>query len=141
MDGFIARRFNMITEIGSKLDSIADSGTYIAVFIAIYMFKLEDFAGHYSILIIFGILYLLFNIISLIKFRRAPSLHLYMFKSTGYIQGTFILVLFIFGFNIYLYYAALSWGIIACVEEIIILFYLKELKSNVKGLYWLLKKE
>jgi hypothetical protein len=32
-------------------------------------------------------------------------------------------------------------GILACIEEIIILVYLKERKSNVKGLYWILKEK
>ena len=141
LDGYIARRFNMQTEIGARLDSIADTGTYIAVFIGIYIFKLEDFNGHYTILIIFGIMYFLINLVSFIKFKRAPSLHLYMFKSTGYVQGAFILFLFIFEFNVYFYYIALSWGILACVEEIIVLLYLKELKSNAKGIYWLLKEK
>jgi len=31
------------------------------------------------------------------------------------------------------------WGWISSLEEIIILVYLKELRSNVKGLYWVLK--
>ena len=32
------------------------------------------------------------------------------------------------------------WGWLSSIEEIIILVYLKELRSNVKGLYWVLKE-
>jgi len=39
LDGIIARAFNMQTRIGAKLDSWADTGTYICAFLAIYLFK------------------------------------------------------------------------------------------------------
>lgn len=47
LDGFIARKFNMQTEFGARLDSIADVGTYILAVIGIFIFKAEDFAPIY----------------------------------------------------------------------------------------------
>ena len=43
LDGWIARRFNQITEIGSRIDALADSGTYILALTGIIVFKLEEF--------------------------------------------------------------------------------------------------
>jgi len=40
-----------------------------------------------------------------------------------------------------MYYFAISWGIIAYLEKILVLLKLDDIKSGVKGLYWLLKKE
>jgi len=140
LDGFIARRFNMQTEFGARLDSIADVGTYILAILGIFRFKITDFEPHLLSFILFLGLFVLSNIISLIKFHRFPSLHLYSWKIGGYIQGAFFLVLFTFGFSTYFYYFMISWGILAFIEHIIIQLILKEMKSNSKGLYWVLKR-
>lgn len=141
LDGFIARRFNMQTEFGARLDSIADVGTYILAIIGIFVFKATDFQPHLLSFNIFISLFLISNIVSLIKFKRFPSLHLYSSKIGGYIQGSFFFVLFVFGFNLYYYYFMITWGILSFAEQIAIHLILKEKKSNVKGLYWLLKNK
>ena len=141
LDGFIARKFNMQSELGAKLDSIADIGTFILAVIGIFIFKSKEFATHLISFFIFLGLFLLSNIISLIKFRRFPSLHLYSWKIGGYIQGVFFFILFIFDFNVYLYYFMVSWGIASFIEHIVIQLIIKKMKSNAKGLYWVLKNK
>jgi cardiolipin synthase (CMP-forming) len=141
IDGFIARRFNMETEIGAKLDSFADNLTYVLVFIGIYVFKLEDFLQYkVSFLIFIGML-LLTVIFSLIKFRKFPSLHMYITKIGGYIQGAFFICLFTIGFITPFYYFVISWGILGAIESIVIQIAIPEMRSNVKGLYWVLKEK
>ena len=139
LDGFIARRFNMQTELGARLDSIADIGMFSLGIIGIFIFKAADFSPHLNILYIFLGLYLLSNIISLIKFGRFPSLHLYSWKIGGYIQGIFLFVLFTMGFNMYFYYFVMFWGIISFGEHIVIQLIIKTMKSNAKGLFWVIK--
>ncbi|MEL6651216.1 MAG: CDP-alcohol phosphatidyltransferase family protein, partial [Bacteroidota bacterium] len=39
LDGMIARIFKMQTEIGARLDSIADLGTYVLAILGIFLFK------------------------------------------------------------------------------------------------------
>lgn len=140
LDGWIARRFNLQTEIGAKIDSIADIGSFILAFVGIYMFKLEDFMPY---LISFGLfigLFIFSNILSLLKFKKTPSLHLYSWKIGGYIQGFFFFVLFVFGFNLYFYYLMVIWGILAFSEHIIIQLISKKMLINAKGLYWVLRE-
>jgi len=141
IDGFIARRFKMETELGAKLDSFADNLTYLLVFIGIYIFKLEDFLPYkVSLLIFFGFL-LLTVIFSLIKFRRFPSFHLYITKIGGYIHGAFFICLFTVGFIAPFYYFAICWGILGAIEHIAIQMAIPEMRSNVRGLYWVLKEK
>jgi len=139
LDGFIARRFNMKSELGARLDSIADIGTFILAVVGIFIFKSNDFAPHLLSFFSFLGLHLLSNIVSLIKFKRFPSLHLYSWKIGGYIQGIFFFILFVFGFNIFAYYFMIIWGILSFSEHIAIQLIIKEMKSNIKGLYWVLK--
>jgi CDP-diacylglycerol--glycerol-3-phosphate 3-phosphatidyltransferase len=140
IDGFIARRFKMETEIGAKLDSFADNLTYLLVFIGIYVFKLEEFLPYkVSLLLYIGML-LLTVIFSRIKFGKFPSLHMYITKIGGYLQGAFFICLFTVGFITPFYYFVICWGILGAFESIAIQLTIPEMRSNVKGLYWVLKE-
>lgn len=141
LDGFIARRFKMQTTIGVKLDSWADLGTYILSFIAIGLFKWQDIKPHSLVLYVFAGVMALSYLAVFVKFKGLIGLHTYMFKITGYMQGAFIISLFVWGFYLLPYYVCLIWGTLACIEEIIIILLLKEPRMNVKGLYWILQKE
>ncbi len=139
LDGFIARVFDQQTEFGARLDSIADLGTYILAISGVFLFKMDDFAPHLNSFGVFLFLFVFTFILSLIKFKRFPSLHLYSWKIGGYIQGVFFFVLFVFGFHIYFYSFMVTWGILSFVEHIVIQLLIPEMRSNQKGLYWILK--
>jgi len=139
LDGLIARCFNMQTEFGARLDSIADFGTYIAAIVGVCIFKASDFYPHLVSFFVFISLLCFAHILSLIKFKRLPSLHLYSWKIGGYVQGTFFIILFLFGFYPLFYYIMILWGILAFCEHIVIQLMIKKMQSNAKGLYWVLK--
>lgn len=139
LDGLIARTFKLETEFGAKLDSIADIGTYIMAFsgmIALHGKFVSDHTLSFSIILT---LYVIPQLISLVKFRRMPSLHLYSNKITGYIQGIFIFTFFNFGYNAPYFYFMIAASCIAYLEELVCVLYLKELKSNVKTVAHVLK--
>ena len=141
LDGFIARTFNLQTEFGARLDAYADIGMYITAIAGVVIFKIHDIEPHLLVLIAFTIAFLLPKIIALIKFKRFPSFHLYSSKTAGYMQGIFFFVWFVFGFNVVMYYFVLLFGILTFIEQIFIVLISSELKSNVKGLYWILKNK
>ena len=141
IDGYIARRFKMESEIGAKLDSFADNFNYVLAFIGFFIFKMDDLREHIVSLIIFISMLLLTVIVPLIKFRKFPSFHLYTTKIGGYIQGAFFICLFTIGFIAPFYYFMIIWGIAGAVECIAIDMIIPEMRSNVKGLYWVLKEK
>lgn len=141
LDGFIARTFHLQTKIGAKLDSWADLGTYLLAFLAIYLFKWNEIRSHAWMLVVFAGIMAFSYLLVFVKFKGLIGLHTYMFKTTGYMQGAFIVSLFLWGFYTVPYYICLAWGTLACIEEILIIFILKEPRSNVKGLYWILKSK
>jgi CDP-diacylglycerol--glycerol-3-phosphate 3-phosphatidyltransferase len=141
LDGLIARVFNMQTEIGARIDSLADVGTYILAVLGVFIFKSEAFAPHWISFGVFVGMFLMTNIFSLIKFGRFPSLHLYSSKIGGYIQGIFFFILFVFDFYTSFYYFMITWAISAFTEHLVIQIIIKEMQSNVKGLYWVLKRK
>jgi CDP-diacylglycerol--glycerol-3-phosphate 3-phosphatidyltransferase len=141
LDGLIARTFKLQTEIGAKLDSIADLGTFILAFVGIYLFKWSDFEPHLFSWYLFIGLFLSAEILSLIKFKRFSSLHLYSWKIGGYIQGFFFFLLFAFKFYTAYYYFMVIWGILAFTEHIIIQLIIPKMMINAKGLFWVLKNK
>lgn len=141
LDGFIARNFNMQTEFGARLDSIADVGTYILAIVGIFVFKATEFAPHLLSFYIFILMLFASKIFSLFKFKRVPHLHLYSSKIGGYIQGSFFFILFLFNFYTVFYYIMIIWAIASVLEQIAILLISSEMKSNVKGLYWVIKNK
>jgi cardiolipin synthase (CMP-forming) len=140
LDGWIARRLKQTTEIGAKLDGLADTGTYILAFTGIFMFKWSDFQ-HYTIsFFIFTGLFVISRLLPLLKFGRFFGFQTYLGKSCAYIHGIFFIVLFFLGFYEWFYYPMVISGYIVFSETILITLVLKENKSHVKGLYWILKE-
>lgn len=140
LDGWIARTFRLQTEFGARLDSLADLGTYIMAFAG--MIVLEwDFVSEKAVefLLLIG-LYFAGVIVCLARFRRTPSLHLYSSKITGYLQGIFIFSLFVVGYSSVYFYLMLIVSYLAYLEELVIVSTMPELRSNVKGIYFMLKE-
>jgi cardiolipin synthase (CMP-forming) len=140
-DGFIARKFKMETDFGARLDSVADNFTYLLAFIGIFVFKLPEIQPHMLSFLLFAGAQLSIIIVSLIKFSRFPSFHLYSTKIGGYIQCAFFIVLFTYGFITPFYYFMIIWGIAAAIEHVAIQLVISEMRSNVKGFYWILKEQ
>lgn len=141
LDGMLARMLNMKTEIGARLDSMGDNLTYALAFAGILVFKTEEIRPHLFSFITFLNLAIILNIISLIKFKRFSSFHLYSFKIGGYIQGLFFITLFYYQFITPFYYLMITWAIMASLEHITVQLVIPEMKSNIKGLYWVLKDQ
>jgi cardiolipin synthase len=140
IDGLVARMFKMETEIGAKMDAFADNLTYLLAFTGILVFKLGEIRPYLISFYIFMGFLVSTVIFSLIKFRKFPSFHLYTTKIGGYIQGAFIISLFTIGFIAPFYYFTIIWGIIGALEHIAIQLMIPEMRSNVKGLYWVLRE-
>ena len=140
LDGWIARRFNQITRIGAVMDSLADTGTYFLVAAGVIAFKWPDFKPYIFSLSLFFAFFIMADFFPWFKFGRFNSYHTYAAKAGGYIKGLFFIVLFTLGFFPWFYYFVIITGILAFVESLIITSMLKESRSDVKGLYWILKK-
>ncbi|MGJ1433246.1 CDP-alcohol phosphatidyltransferase family protein [Sphingobacterium spiritivorum] len=133
LDGLIARLFHLQTELGARLDSLADIGTYIMAFAGMIMLEKSFVMEHrieFSLLI--G-MWLLPQLVSLIRFRRFPSFHLWSYKVMGYVQGVFIFTFFIFGVSTIYFYIMLVISLLAYMEELLLVSVLPELRSNVKS--------
>lgn len=137
LDGLIARVFNMQTELGAKLDSLADMGLYINALIGGFIFKWDVVEPHILMVLVFAFFYLSMELYTFWKFKKHASFYLYSSKIGGYIQGAFFF--FAYQFLPWLFYVSMIWGVLSFIEAMACTYILKEPASNAKGLYWLRK--
>ncbi len=139
LDGLIARAWNLSTDFGSRLDSVADELTYVAALVGIFQFEYEALKPHILMLYAFIALLLPVTLIPLIRFGKTPSFHLYSFKANALLQGIFILYLFTFGFSPLLYYFVMAFGILACIEAIAVALLVRAPVCDARSLFWVLR--
>jgi cardiolipin synthase (CMP-forming) len=139
-DGFIARKFNLVTGFGAALDNLADIGTYALALYGIFTFKWSEIQPHAWFLYLFLSVFILSYLVAFVRFGKIPGLHIYSAVTAGYVQGIFFFVLFAWGFIPLFYYIAIGLGILAYSEKILVLMKLDDIRPGVKGLYWVLKK-
>jgi cardiolipin synthase len=139
LDGFIARTFHLETELGAKLDSLADMGTYISAVAGMLVLEKEFVNNHTNALALLISLYLLPYVISLFRFRQLNSFHLYSSKVVAYIQGIFIITYFIWGYMDWYFYFMIIASCASYIEEILIVVLIKKLRSNLKSVYHFMK--
>ncbi|RYZ80211.1 MAG: CDP-alcohol phosphatidyltransferase family protein [Moraxellaceae bacterium] len=141
IDGWIARKFNMTTEFGARLDSIADIGTFVLSIVGFWIFETTFVMGHaLEFWLIFGV-YGLAQLASILKFRRPTSLHLYTSKVLGYIQGVFIFTFFVFGNCAVYFYFMVVLSIIADLEVLAVVLSISKPISNGQSIFHTLKRK
>jgi phosphatidylglycerophosphate synthase len=142
IDGFLARRFRVASVFGSRLDSIADDLTMLAGITGAFVFKKEFVWDHIAIVAAVVTLLVFQNSLALVRYRRISSFHTYLAKAAAGLQGSFLILLFLLPEPVYLlFYAAALVSVLDLLEEIILVLVIKKWKTDVKGLYWVLKKK
>jgi cardiolipin synthase len=139
-DGFIARRFNQQTAIGARIDSLADIGMYITALTGITLFKIGEIGPDAWLFYVFVASYIVTHLSPLIKFRKIQTFHLYSIKLGGYLQGIFFILLFFTGYPPIYFYVMVNISLLAFIESLTIQMIIPEMRSDVKGLYWILKE-
>lgn len=138
LDGWIARTFKICSELGARLDSLADIGTFLMSISGFLIFEYAFVIEHKLVfLLLFGF-YSIPQLIALIKFKRPTSFHLYSNKVVGYIQGIFIFTFFVFGYNSTLFYFMIISSCLGDFEVFLLVLLLPKIVSNAKSIFLIL---
>lgn len=140
LDGFIARKKNMVSARGAKLDSVGDLFTLVVGIAAFVVFETSYFLGHLPIIVVTFLLFLFQVVVALVRFGRITSYHTYLAKIAAFCMAVFLSMTPVTGPVPVAFYVAFSMVIAEVAEEILITFILREPKDDVRGLYWVLKK-
>ena len=134
VDGYLARKFNVSSTLGTKLDSWGDMAIYFTIPVCawwLYPELIKQEALFVSIAIVAYVAPLLAGIL---KFKRIPSYHTYMANIAAVFMSTAIFILFIIQFT-WVFRCAVVFQVLVALEEIWITIRLPELQSNVKSLW------
>ena len=131
-DGFIARKTNSVSELGSRLDSIADLSFYIVMILRIFpelWARLPGYIWYMVLTVVF--LRIASYSVAAIRFRCFASLHTYLNKAATLM---IFFVPYIIKNKIISGYCTVICiiGIVSSVEELVIHLTRKEYKSGVK---------
>ena len=133
VDGLLARRMKLTSEVGALLDSFADVSFFLSVFLSLLPRLLETQAIMVWILVI-AIIRFVSYLIGYVKFQSFSSLHTWLNKAVGFLLCIFPLLLIMFHEKIVI----LILGIIATIsalEELLITILSKKLDRNQKSIF------
>ena len=140
IDGFLARKYKATSILGAKLDSIGDDLTVLAAAIGLFVMQLEFISQYKVIFIVLIALFLIQVGASVYRYQKISTFHTYAAKAAAVVTAVFLLSVFFFE-EIYkpLFFLAAGVTAIELIEEIVLVGILKDYRSNVKGLYWVLR--
>jgi phosphatidylglycerophosphate synthase len=141
LDGYLARKFKVTSILGSRMDSVGDDLTVLAAILGLLVFRIEFIKEHWIVIAILLLLFLSQTAYALIRYQRITSFHTYLAKTAAVFQGFFMCSMFFLDEPIYwLFYATVSITGLEIVEEIVMVALLPTWKSDIRGLYWVLKE-
>lgn len=142
IDGSLARRYKIDSVLGARIDSVADDLTIVAAITGMYIQNSAFLLKEIVPILILAALYLLQNVLALVKYHKTTSFHTYLAKIAAVCQGIFLIVFFFLPLPVYwLFYTTLILTGADLIEEILLIWMLPHYSVNVKGLYWLKKEK
>lgn len=139
LDGWLARRLGLQSAFGARLDSWADTATTWVGIAGLLRFGWAAIQPRLLWILLFSAASQLLNLAMLLKFRRIVGLHTWSYKLAAYLLGAAALLVLWTGRWSPLGDLALGWGLVACLEELLIVAVLREPLTDVRGLYWVLR--
>ncbi|HTK19496.1 MAG TPA: CDP-alcohol phosphatidyltransferase family protein [Mucilaginibacter sp.] len=141
IDGWLARKFRVVSVLGAKVDSIADDLTVAVSVFGIILYHPDFLALHGVLIAILVAFYLAQNGVALIRFRKLTSFHTYMAKVAAVFQGIFLVLFYFLPEPIaVLFYCTVAVTLLDLTEEIVLALLLHKWEADVKGLYWVLQR-
>lgn len=137
-DGWVARKFNLCSPLGARLDSLGDMFTYLVVPICAWWLWPTLIKAEWCYVWLTVMAYLLPLLIAFIKFRCLPSYHSYAAKAAAVLMSVAVFVWFLTEHSGLFRLAALVQGLVA-IEHVLITLHLPQPLSNVKSLWHVCK--
>lgn len=134
LDGFIARKYNIETKLGAKLDSIADIILYTVLLIIFFIWFRTILIKYKWLIIITITIRVSTIIIGIVKFKNIVFIHTVANKITGVMIFCIPIYIIVLNSNILVLVAVLA-PIISALEEFLIMLISKKVDLNKKSIF------
>lgn len=142
IDGFLARRYRATSVLGAKLDSIGDDLTVLAAAIGLFVIQTDFVSTHKVVFIALFALFLIQVGASFYRYGKISTFHTYLAKTAAVVTAVFLLsVFFLNDVSVPMFVVAATITGLELIEEIMLVALLRDYRTNVKGLYWVLREE
>lgn len=139
LDGFAARLLHQTSELGARLDTLADLVIYTTLAISVWWLWPEIVIREVTYVLITICSYTAPIFIGFIKFHALTSYHTWLVKIAVVLLGSSFFVLFIFDIAWPFHIAAIIC-LLAALEEIAITFKSDSLQSDIPSLWHLTRR-
>ena len=137
LDGYFARKLQQTSDLGARLDSWADMLTYAVMILGLYLIWPTVFVDQKIYIIIATFSYVFPVILALGRFGSFPSYHTWGAKLAAVLMAPAYYLL-ILADNQLFFRAVIVFHALVALEEIGITFILKQPKTNVGSIIFLL---
>jgi len=138
IDGYLARKYQVASILGTKLDSIGDDLTVLVAVIALFVTKPEFIRQQKLLFILLGVLFIVQITYAFIRYGKMTNFHTYLAKAAAVLQGVFLILVFFTDKPILpLFYIAAIITMVELIEETVLVSLLPEWRANVKGIFFL----
>ena len=134
IDGYLARKLNQITTLGTTLDSVGDMVMYFTMPFCGWLLWPEMIMENIWYIVVLMIAFIVPMIAGLFKFGRMPSYHTWLAKSST-IYISIATIIWFATKNILLFKIAVLIQILVMIEYIAITIRLKKWRGNIAS-YW-----
>ncbi|HVU94155.1 MAG TPA: CDP-alcohol phosphatidyltransferase family protein [Puia sp.] len=138
IDGFFARKYNITSIAGARLDSIGDDLTVLVAIVGMLVLKWDFVLREKVILLILCGLFIIQTTLALARYGKQSSFHTLLAKAAAILQAAFLLSLFFLPHPLYLiFYSMAIITALDLVEEAILVILLPRWQADVKGICWI----
>lgn len=142
VDGYLARRFKVVSVLGARVDSVADDLTVLVAIVGLFVYFPDFLRSQRLPAGVLLVLYVVQNGLALIRYRKLTSFHTHTAKVAAVLQGVFLVsCFFLSGPIVSLFYLTAGATMINLTEEILLILVLQKWEANVKSLYWILTRK
>jgi CDP-diacylglycerol--glycerol-3-phosphate 3-phosphatidyltransferase len=136
VDGWIARGLHLESRLGARLDSIGDSLLWYSALAGIVLLHPEVVTANVVPIAAVVACWIAESALAWLRYRRLSSFHTYASKVAGVLLSLYVGTLFVLGHQAWLLYVAAGASVLASLEEMLLLRWCPQWRSDVRGAWW-----
>ena len=139
-DGYIARKYNMVSEFGKTIDSFADILFYVSTAYFLFVLYPERLLANSVLVITFFVQFIFSFILSAILIKKPVMMHTMMLRYTAVLVYVLVVTSYFFDTTLFLSVILILY-IVGFAEEMLIFVFYGDVDRDTKSIFHLKKAQ